>query len=255
MHGVQMACKPNPRWPHHNLQYATESRMNRSLLFVALFALSSTAAAHDPASTGHGQDIDKVNSSITAEAGQAYGDLSTVNGGITIEAGAHVEEAETVNGSIRADDDVHSRSLSTVNGGIHVGARAQVDGGIETVNGGIFVDRGGKVSRGITTVNGAIGMVDTDLGGGIETVNGDITVGVGSHVKGGIRVEKPNQGWGGFRMGKQKIPRIVIGPNAVVEGPLVFEREVKLYVHASARIGNVSGTTAQRFDGTTPPKD
>lgn len=229
--------------------------MNRSLLFVALFVLSGTAAAHDPASAGHGQDIDKVNSSITAEAGQAYGDLSTVNGGITIEAGAHVEDAETVNGGIRADDDVHSRSLSTVNGGIHVGARAQIDGGIETVNGGIFVDRGGKVSRGITTVNGAIGMVDTDLGGGIETVNGDITVGVGSHVKGGIHVEKPNQGWSGFRMGKQKIPRIVIGPNAVVEGPMVFEREVTLYVHASAKVGSVSGATAQRFDGATPPKE
>ena len=229
--------------------------MNRSLLFVALFALSTAAAAHDPTGNGHGQDIDKVNSSITAEAGQTYGDLSTVNGGIRIEAGAHVEEAETVNGSIRADDAIQSRSLSTVNGSIHVGERAQIDGKIETVNGGIYVDRGGKVSRGIETVNGAIGMIDTDLGGGIETVNGDITVGTGSHVKGGIHVEKPNHGWGGLRMGKKKIPKIVIGPNAVVEGPLVFEREVKLYVHASARIGRVTGATAQRFDGATPPQD
>ena len=229
--------------------------MNRSLLFAALFALSGAATAHDPGDHRQGQDIDKVNSSITAEAGQTYGDLSTVNGGIRIEAGAHVEDADTVNGSIRADDDVQSRSLSTVNGSIHVGERAQVDGKIETVNGGIFVDRGGKVSRGIETVNGAIGMIDTDLGGGIETVNGDITVGAGSHVKGGIHVEKPNKGWGGFRMGKQKIPRIVIGPNAVVDGSLVFEREVKLYVHASARIGSLRGATAVRFDGNTPPQD
>jgi DUF4097 and DUF4098 domain-containing protein YvlB len=233
-----------------------EFRMNRSLLFVALFALSGTVAAHhDPSAQDRGHDIDKVNSSITAEAGQAYGDLSTVNGGIRIEEGARVDEAETVNGSIRADDGVRSGSLSTVNGSIHVGERAQVDGKIETVNGGIFVDRGGKVARGIETVNGAIGMVDTDLGGGIETVNGDITVGVGSHVKGGIHIEKPNQGWGGFRMGKQKIPRIVIGPDAVVEGPLVFEREVKLYVHSSARIGSVRGATAVRFEGATPPRD
>ena len=229
--------------------------MKRSILFVALFALSGIAAAHDTPAAGRGQDIDKVNSSITAEAGQTYGDLSTVNGGITIEAGAHVEDAETVNGSIRTDDDVHSRSLSTVNGSIHVGARAQIDGGIETVNGGIFVDCGGKVSRGIETVNGAIGMVDTDLGGGIETVNGDITVGVGSHVKGGIRIQKPNKGWGNFRMGKQKIPRIVIGPNAVVEGPMVFERDVTLYVNTSAKVGTITGATARRFDGTTPPKE
>ncbi|MEO6226890.1 MAG: hypothetical protein ABIO61_03405 [Thermomonas sp.] len=229
--------------------------MNRSIMFVALFALSATAAAHESATQGRGQDIDKVNSSITAEAGQMYGDLSTVNGGITIEARAHIEDAETVNGSISIEDDVHSHSLTTVNGSIHVGARAQVDGGIETVNGGIFVGRGGKVSRGIETVNGAIGVIGTDLGGGIETVNGDITVGVGSHVKGGIRIQKPNKGWGGFRMGKQKIPRIVIGPNAVVEGPMVFEREVTLYVHASANVGSITGATAKRFDGATPPKD
>ncbi len=235
--------------------------MNRSLLFAALFVLSGTAAvpgtaaAHDPATPAHAQDIDKINGSITAEAGQAYGDLSTVNGSIKIEAGAHVEEAETVNGSIRADHDIQSRSLTTVNGSIHLGERAQVDGSIETVNGGVFIDRGGKVARGIETVNGAIGMVETDLGGGIDTVNADITVGVGSHVKSGIHVEKPNKGWRGFRMGKQKIPRIVIGPNAVVDGPLVFEREVKLYVHASARIGTLRGATAVRFDGNTPPKD
>lgn len=234
--------------------------MNRRILFVALFALTGTAAlsgiasAHDPAGQERGQDIDKLNSSITAEAGQAYGDLNTVNGSIRIHAGAHIDEAETVNGSIRAADDIHSGSLSTVNGSIHVGARAQVDGKIETVNGGVFVDRGSQVSRGIETVNGAIGIVATDLGGDIETVNGDITVGVGSHVKGGIKVEKPNKSWG-FRMGKQKIPRIVIGPNAVVEGPLVFEREVKLYVHSSARIGTLRGTTAVRFDSNTPPKD
>ena len=230
--------------------------MNRSLLFVALFALSGVAfQAAAPANAGTGQDIDKVNSSITAEAGQPYGDLSTVNGGITIEAKAHVEDAETVNGSIRAGDDIQSKSLTTVNGSIHVGMRSQVEGNIETVNGGIFVDLGGKVARGIETVNGAIGIVGTTVGGDIETVNGDITVGTGSHLKGGIKIEKPNKGWGHSWSGKQRIPRVVIGPNAIVEGPLVFEREVKLYVHASARIGDLRGATAVRFDGSTPPKD
>ena len=230
--------------------------MNRSLVFVALFILSGVStAAVGQARPERGPDIDKVNSSITAEAGQRYGDLNTVNGNIRIEVRAQVEEADTVNGSIQVADDVRSRSLNTVNGAIRLGARAQVDGSIETVNGGVFVDRGGKVSRGIETVNGSIGIVDTDLGGSIETVNGDITVGVDSHVSGGIKVEKPNNSWGGFRFGKHKIPRIVIGPGAQVDGPLVFEREVKLYVHASARIGSVRGATAVRFDGATPPKD
>ena len=225
--------------------------MKRSLLFVALLALSSVASAagHD----GPGRDIDKVNGSITASAGEAYGDLSTVNGGIDLERGARVGDVETVNGGIEAADDVGARSVSTVNGAIRFGKQARIDGDVETVNGGIFIDRGGNVRDDVSTVNGAIGLVDTDLGGGIETVNGDVTVGAGSHVKGGIHVEKPSGN--GMQWGKQRIPRIVIGPNAVVDGPLVFEREVKLYVHASARVGSVTGATAVRYDGATPPKD
>ena len=225
--------------------------MNRTLLFTVLLAAAGVAHAHDEQRI---RDIDKVNGSITAEAGQFYGDLSTVNGGIDLQRGAKVEDVETVNGGIEAGDEVVARSVSTVNGGIRFGQRAQVDGDVETVNGGIFFDRGSNVRRGVSTVNGGIGLVDTDLGGGIETVNGDITVGVGSHVKGGIRVEKPTGNWG-LRMGKPKVPRIVIGPNAVVEGNLVFEREVTLHVHQSARIGNVSGATAQRYSTATPPQD
>ena len=225
--------------------------MNRTLLFTVLLAAAGVAQAHDEQRI---RDIDKVNGSITAEAGQFYGDLSTVNGGIDLQRGAKVEDVETVNGGIEAGDEVVARSVSTVNGGIRFGQRAQVDGDVETVNGGIFFDRGSNVRRGVSTVNGGIGLVDTDLGGGIETVNGDITVGVGSHVKGGIRVEKPTGNWG-LRIGKPKVPRIVIGPNAVVEGNLVFEREVTLHVHQSARIGNVSGATAQRYSTATPPQD
>ena len=225
--------------------------MNRTLLFTVLLAAAGVAQAHDEQRI---RDIDKVNGSITAEAGQFYGDLSTVNGGIDLQRGAKVEDVETVNGGIEAGDEVVARSVSTVNGGIRFGQRAQVDGDVETVNGGIFFDRGSNVRRGVSTVNGGIGLVDTDLGGGIETVNGDITVGVGSHVKGGSRVEKPTGNWG-LRMGKPKVPRIVIGPNAVVEGNLVFEREVTLHVHQSARIGNVSGATAQRYSTATPPQD
>ena len=223
---------------------------NRPLTANAIAALLVLAAA--PA-MAQGPDIDKVNGSITAEAGQAYGDLETVNGSIRIETGAALQDAETVNGSIKADDRIQADSLSTVNGSIRLGTDARLAGSIETVNGSVFVDRGGQLHE-VTTVNGAIGLVDSDLSGGIETVNGDITVGAGSHVRGGIHVEKPsgNQ-W--FSMGKRKPPRIVIGPDARVDGPLVFEREVKLYVHRSATIGSIRGATAVRYDGDRAPQD
>src|SRR5690606_8831 len=105
-------------------------------------------------------------------------------------------------------------------------------------------DQGGRVAGGVETVNGSIGLVGTEVGDDVETVNGDITIGIGSHVKGGVKVKKPSFN---LSLTPPRKPRIVIGPNAVVDGPLVFEREVTLYVHASATIGTVSGASVLRF--------
>lgn len=231
---------------------------------IALALLSPNAFA--------GKSVEKVMGSITAHAGEDYGSLETVNGSIRVETGAntgdietvngsvHLEsgvnvgDAETVNGSIKADGKLKAGSLETVNGSIRLGEQSRV-GGIETVNGSIFADRGSDIARSVETVNGAIGLVDTDVHGGIATVNGDITVGIGSHVRGGITVEKPNSNWMPVNMKKQRKLRIVIGPDAVVEGPMLFKREVTLYVHKSARIGQVTGATAVRYDTPRPPQD
>ena len=216
----------------------------RTALFLAVALSVSPAFA--------AEDVSKVNGSITAEAGQAYGDLETVNGSIRISAGATTEDAGTVNGSISVGDKAVTGGLETVNGGIKLDRDTTVNGGVATVNGSIFVDRGGKVKDGVETVNGAIGLVATQVGGDIETVRGDITVGVDSHVRGGIRVQKSQ---GMFNIEPKRDPRIIIGPNAVVEGALVFERPVTLYVHKSAKIGAVTGATAKSFEGPTAPKD
>ena len=197
------------------------------------------------------QDVSKVNGSVSADAGQAYGDLETVNGSVSIAAGATVEDASTVNGSITVGDKAQAASLETVNGAIRIGKDVQVRKDVETVNGSIFTDRGTTIGGNVDTVNGAIGLVGTQLAGGIETVNGDITVGIGSHVKGGIKVEKPR----GWSIKPRRDPRIIIGPNAVVEGPLVFERPVTLYVHTSAKVGPVTGATAKPFSTDTAPTE
>ena len=197
-----------------------------STALLLTLALATPAMAQD--------SISKVNGSVQANAGQTYGDLETVNGSINIEDNATTRQASTVNGGISVGNGAKTAGLETVNGGIKAGGKVQVDGDVETVNGGI-------------------GLVGTDVGGGIETVSGDITVGVDSHVKGGIKVEKPK---GNFNFhANKRPPRIVIGPNAVVEGPLVFEREVVLYVHASAKTGAITGATAKRFDTATAPQD
>lgn len=198
------------------------------------------------------EGISKVNGSITASTGQTYGDLETVNGGITVEAGTETGDIETVNGGIRVGDRARTRGISTVNGGIRIGEKVEVDGDVETVNGSIFVDRGTRIDGGVETVNGGIGLVDTRLSKGIETVNGDITVGVGSLVEGGIHVNKPSFSLS-LRAGRK--PRVIIGPNAAVNGPLQFERDVTLYVHRSAHIGPVTGAEPVPFDTDAAPSD
>lgn len=222
------------------------SRIHRIALATSLALCAPLAFAQ--------AGIDKVNGSITAQAGQAYGDLETVNGSINIGAGATTGDASTVNGSIKVADNARVDGLETVNGSIRAGTSLQARGDIETVNGSVFLDRGGRATS-VTTVNGAIGLVATELSSGIETVNGDITVGANSHVRGGIKVEKASGSWLPLNMGKRKPPRIIVGPNAVVDGPLVFEREVKLYVHDSARVGAVTGATAMRYSGDRAPAD
>jgi len=211
-------------------------------LTLALVLATGSAAAQ--------QSIDKVTGSITAQAGQAYGDLETVNGSITIEAGATTKDAGTVNGGISVADKAVTGDLETVNGSIKLGRDVTVDGSIELVNGSIFVDRGGKVRKGIENVNGSIGIVGTEVGGSIETVNGDVTVGVDSHVRGGIKIDeiKPSN-W------NRREPRVIIGPNAVVDGPLVFKRSVKLYVHSSAKVGTITGATPVAYSSNTAPQD
>lgn len=216
----------------------------RTALFLTLALCAAPAFA--------AEDVSKVNGSITAESGQAYGELETVNGSIRISNGATTGDAGTVNGSISVGDKASTGALETVNGSLNLDRDVTVDGGLETVNGSIFVDRGGKVKDGAETVNGAIGLVGTQLGGDIVTVRGNVTVGIDSHVRGGLRVEKST---GMFNLESKKPPRIIIGPNAVVEGPLVFEREVTLYVHRTARTGPITGATAKTFDGNTAPQD
>lgn len=213
----------------------------RNLILISVLLASPTAFA--------GEDISKVNKSIQADAGTEYGDLSTVNGAVSVADGVVAEAVETVNGSVRIGDRASVASAETVNGSVTLGRDVVVTRGLETVNGAITVDAGGRIGGGIETVNGRIEIDATEIGGGLETVNGDITVGADSHVRGGITIEKPSGSW--FNS-NSRTPRVVIGPNATVEGTLDFEREVELYVHETAKVGTIKGATAKRFSGATP---
>lgn len=205
-------------------------------------------------------DEDKVVGSVQVPAGQTVDRATTVNGSVQIGAHASVKHAETVNGHITLAQAATAGSVATVNGSARIGPGAHVLQGISLVNGRIDLDPGADVGGKVTNVNGSIQLSSAHVGGGIVTTNGNIEVGADSHVEGGILVNHQDSGWfswlgfGSSRGAKSAgMPRIVIGPHAVVKGELRFLRDVTLYVSDTASIGTVEGATPVKFSGERPP--
>ena len=221
-----------------------------TIFISAAFAVALPLATLPSAAWASGDDISKVNGSVTVEANQPAGDVSTVNGSVRIGDGAKVEKADTVNGSIDLGDKAQARSLETVNGAVTLGDSSRVAGTVTSVNGTLHLAHGAEVLGKLSNVNGGITLETAHVAGGIDTVNGDITVGANSHVEGGILVEKNSGSW--FHWGKSHDPIVTIGPHAVVQGTLEFRRDVVLNVSDSAQIGPVKGATVVKFSGATP---
>jgi hypothetical protein len=195
-----------------------------------------------------GDGSTKINGSVHIPAGKAAEDARTVNGAIHIDDNATVASATTVNGSIRLGEHATAASAKTVNGAISLGAGSHVSQSAGSVNGDLTLANGAEVGGHLTNVNGKIGLTAAHVAGGIKTVNGSISILGASRVEGGIVVDKPN----GIMFNSDD-PVIIIGPGAIVQGDLRFERKVKLYVSDKATVGNVIGATAVPFSGESPP--
>ena len=193
-----------------------------------------------------------VNGSISVGADAVVtGGLTTVNGSIRVDDGAEIKNAKTVNGRLRLGEGVRAGNLTTVNGSVTISERAAVKGDVTAVNGGITVEREASVSGGVSNVNGRIELTGTEIGGNVETVTGDIRV-EHSVLKSDLVIEKPSF-WN--RVSSRK-PRVVIGPGSRIEGAIVVEYEVELFISDSAEVGNVKGVMtlddAKRFSGDSP---
>jgi cytoskeletal protein CcmA (bactofilin family) len=180
------------------------------------------------------------------------GSLDTVNGTIRVEEKARIQKAQTVNGSVRIADGVTAGSVGSVNGTVTVGENVELSD-ISVVNGRISLAAGSRVRSDVGNVNGEIDIEGAEIGGDLSTVNGDVTLADEAVLKGDLTVEKPD----GFDGGQdRRKPRIVLGPGVRVEGALVLEREVELFISDSAEVGSVEGVMsiddAVRFSGDRP---
>jgi hypothetical protein len=236
---------------------------------LSTLALSGCINSHDTDSTAknaagpdsstadadHDSDVmgsHAINGSIHVSAGTPGGEVSTINGSIRADDNAQLSGGHTVNGNISLGDHATATSLTTVNGGILLGQGVKVGATVSTVNGTLALRQDSEVGGHLANVNGTIILAGATVNGGISTVNGNIDVGANSHVRGGIVVHKPSTGFFHWWSDSDK-PRIVVGPGAVVEGAMTFDRAVRLYVSDTATIGQVTGATAVKFTGDQPP--
>lgn len=205
--------------------------------------------------------VSGVNGSVDVPTGARVSDASTVNGSVRLETNAKADKATTVNGSIHLASGAQVGAAHTVNGDITLERDATVSGDAVTVNGALRLAPGSAVNGALTNVNGRIEIDDAHIGHGIATVNGDIHITGNAVVDGGIKVETSNgngQGNGFFGIhfssNSNRVPRIVIDAGASVNGPLTFERPVKLYISDKANVaGPISGANAVKFAGAAPP--
>lgn len=219
----------------------------KSILLIACMAFTTTALAQ-----AEPQEISRVNGSISAEAGQTYGKLSTVNGSISIQAGATAGPVSTVNGAIAVAENARVESLKTTNGAIRARDAIEVAGTVTAVNGSIGFGPGSRIEGDVRTVNGAITLEGTEVTGGITTVSGNITLGPDTQLHGDIEVKEARRRLISWGSRESNMPRVVIGPGSEVRGRMEFKREVALYVHETARIGEVEGADPIAFSGDRP---
>lgn len=239
-------------------RFVTKTAFTIGFLILLMSVPALGASINKSVKIGAGEESSgatSVNGSISVgESATVTGNLKTVNGTIRIDEGANIQKASTVNGGLKLADNVKAEGLTTVNGGIRVGEESIVDGEISAVNGRITVENGTSVNDDVGNVNGEIDLNGAVIDGDLSTVNGDIDLADASVVKGDIIVEKPG-GWSWGNSNK-RTPRVVIGPGSRVEGSIVLERKVKLFISESAEVGGVSGEMsmddAVRFSGDRP---
>lgn len=176
------------------------------------------------------------------------GEISSVNGGITIEGGSTVGGIENVNGRVRLTENVTvDGGIENVNGQIGLGPGTRIEGDVETVNGSIMAEEQTVISGQVVSVNGLISLSGVQVAG-IQSHNGSIRLDAGTEVNGPLTMKRSS----GFNLEIGNPPEVIIGADVRVDGPLNFEREVQLYVHESATIGEVSGAEPVSFSGDEP---
>lgn len=170
----------------------------------------------------------------------------STNGNVHINGDAEVGSAHSTNGNVVVGNGVRLRSVNTACGDITLGFNVNVEAQVESTTGDIRAEHGCRIKGRVASVGGNIVLNGTDVKSGLAFVGGNVTVTGGSHVHGGLHLQPPvNE--------MQHLPCVVIGANSRVDGQLVFEAPVTLYVHSTARTGGIVGASRIVYSTLHPP--
>ena len=240
-------------------KFVIKSAFTIGLLSMLMAVSVASASVNKSVKIEAGSEADgasTVNGSVTIGDGAVVtGSVSTVNGKVRVGDDAKIGDASTVNGAVRLGNNVSAGDLDTTNGSIAVGEGADIGGEVTTVNGSITLEQGTTVAGDVGNVNGSMEFEGAEIGGNVTTTNGGVQLTDGAVVKGDIVIEEPG-GWFNWGSKDSKKPKVVIGPGSVVEGKIILEREVELYISETAEVGGVEGVMsmddAVRFSGDRP---
>lgn len=219
--------------------------VSMALVLGACSALTDSFTLADGST--YDDDISLVNGSIDIGSDcQVNGEVDSVNGAIQVGSATRIGDIGSVNGRIQLGEEVEvDGDVASVNGRIELGSGSRVSGKVESVNGRISAAEGVVIEGQLSSVNSRIEMRGARAAS-LVTNNSSILLDDGTVIAGALTVRK-SQG-----ISFSSAPKIVVGRDVRIEGPLTFEREVELYVHESATVGEISGAEAVSYSGEAP---
>jgi carbonic anhydrase/acetyltransferase-like protein (isoleucine patch superfamily) len=182
---------------------------------------------------------------------QRIDNVYQVDGAINLAQGAKGGNLSGVSSSINLQEGAQADQLRTVDGAINLAERASVGGDVRSVDGPITLARGAHVLGNVQTLSSSITLAGAVVAGGLETVSGTIHIGGGSLVNHDIVLSKPSSHQSGDDI--QRLPTVIIAPDAKVLGQVVAERGAVIWISRSAQVGAVHGAQVHWYEGATPP--
>lgn len=188
---------------------------------------------------------------IKADGTHKHRPVYIVDGSIQVEADARASRLRTVDGDISLGENAQATSIGTVDGNVALASQAVCSGDVSSVDGRIELAPASRVKGDVRSMVGTIRAEDSVIEGSIRSVASRIELSGHTRV-GGIVLDKPDPSVNIDDHAEQRPPVVLIGPGAIVSGPIVAQRGGTLLVSRQAHIGTVRGIAVQRFDGPMP---